>query len=708
MNGAAPRLDLLTGAEPDDEVRRDLSVADLVVHRIRLRARRRALWLESLHRENGAEDANPLERGLQLALQGRDDPRDQERWLGESKLVKSLNQELERVEEALNGRAGAPLEELRLVFGLTQPELDLLQTAAALALDPSLGTVFAYLQSDPSRGYVAAALAARLFDPGEAPIWHRGSPLALWKLVFEHAVAPGEAPELVVDPLVVGWLRGTLILDPELVGISTPIEPKHPLEGWPVSSTVVALRRSLERGARVRLVVAGLPGSGRRTFAAMVATHLGVRVLALDTGALAASDVADVCLRARRAALLGRLALLWYGARPELPWLAPIHPVSLEMVAVESDQELLGLSGGVDRRVELPRLALDERRRLWRAHVPISAAWPEAERERLIDRHRLTAGDIVTLSLHAPERLDEAALLCRELTRHRLGDLARRLPCPFTWDDLVLPDSLRNSLEVFAFEARERMAFWESSRARRLFPRGTGLVALLSGPPGTGKTMAAQVIAADLGLDLFCVDLATVINKYIGETAKNLRRIFTRAAGMDAVLLFDEADALFSKRTEIRDAHDHYANADTSYLLQLLEEYQGVALLATNKKGNIDSAFIRRIRYLFELSKPSPEHRARILRQVTTELCDAEIVDRLGPGLDVVIRRLELTGAQIKNSVLAAIFIARHQGAPFDLDHLLDGIDRELVKDGRGLFGSDRADLLKKATMSLRRARGVG
>src|SRR5262249_34306246 len=178
--------------------------------------------------------------------------------------------------------------------------------------------------------------------------------------------------------------------------------------------------------------------------------------------------------------------------------------------------------------------------------------------------------------------------------------LGRLVQCQCTCDDLVVPERVPEALEDFAFEARDRVTFWESPCAQRLFPRGTGLVALFGGPPGTGKTMAAQVIAAALELDLFRIDLAPVVSKYIGETAKHLGQIFARAARMNAVLLFDEADALFSKRTEVKDAHDRYANADTSYLLQLLEEYRGIVILATNKKQNIDPAFIRRVRYVFE------------------------------------------------------------------------------------------------------------
>ena len=173
--------------------------------------------------------------------------------------------------------------------------------------------------------------------------------------------------------------------------------------------------------------------------------------------------------------------------------------------------------------------------------------------------------------------------------------------------------------------------------------------------------MAAQVVAAELEMDLFRIDLASVVSKYIGETAKHLRQIFARAARMNAVLLFDEADALFSKRTDVNDAHDRHANADTSYLLQLLEDYRGIVMLATNKKQNIDQAFIRRVRYVFDFPRPDVAERRRIWRQVIGELCGQATLQRLEETIDALGASVDLSGAQIKGAVLASIFAARRR-----------------------------------------------
>jgi SpoVK/Ycf46/Vps4 family AAA+-type ATPase len=257
-----------------------------------------------------------------------------------------------------------------------------------------------------------------------------------------------------------------------------------------------------------------------------------------------------------------------------------------------------------------------------------------------------------------------------------------------------VPDDLREALADLAYEAQARATFWERPAARRLFPQGRGLVGLFTGSPGTGKTMAAQVISAALGLDLLRIDLSAVVSKYVGETSQNLERILSRAAGMDVVLLFDEADALFGKRTEIKDAHDRFANTDTNYLLQAIEDFPGIALLASNRKNNLDPAFIRRIRYVLDFPRPDAAQRLRIWRQVLGELCGPERLAALAGGLGGLAREVEATGAQIKFAVLAAVFAAQRGGEPLGLSHLLRGLDRELIKDGRALSERERARIV--------------
>jgi adenylate kinase family enzyme len=636
-----------------------------------------------------------LDANLQAGLDDRDTPEMEAAWYQRSEAAQPLNKALIQVETALSGDVGAPLRQLSSLFRLSEPEMDLLQACVAPAVDPTFGSVYGYLQLSPARSYATEPLAARLFGYGHRSLWNPAGPLAVWKLVVAGEAPSGEFCPLTVDPLVIDWLHSEWRMDSALVGLLHVVEPRAPIESWPVESTVRLIQRAVERGSAIRVILSGPPASGRRTFADAVAARFGIQTLSIDISEVTDSDWPDIAMRGQRLAVMGGTTLVWHGSQLDRPWPNIVAPVAIHFVACDVDQVVSPCALVIDHRVELPTPTLDERRGLWKSSIPESAAWPANEYETLVARYRLNIGDIVLVGRHAPVSAKEAAALARELTRQRLGDLGRLLDCPFTWDDLVVPDRLCEALEDFAFEAQERLAFWESPNAQRLFPRGRGLVALLSGPPGTGKTMAAQVIAADLELDLFRIDLASVVSKYIGETAKHLGQIFSRAARMNAVLLFDEADALFSKRTEVKDSHDRYANADTSYLLQLLEEYRGIVILATNKKQNIDSAFIRRVRYVFDFPRPDAAERRRIWRQVIGELSGGDALKRLQATIDALASTIELSGAQIKNAVLASIFVSRRSREPLAMEHLLRGIERELAKEGRALGPRERERLMR-------------
>ncbi len=668
------------------------SVVDLIVLRVRLRAARRAAWLQHLLGDRQPDQGDTV---LAAALDHRDTPQAEHQWFTGSDVVEAENRGLARVEKHLDGEAGARLRRLESAFRLTPAESDLLQTCIAVAADPDLGLVFAYLQRHPGRTFVSETLAARLFGHGRQAIWAAHSSLRVWGLVTAGEGAAGEPTPLSCDPHILSWLQGTLHIDPALIRAARPLEWRPPLAAWPVEETIRRVQRTIEGGSPVRVVIAGPPGSGRRSFAAAVARRFDLSVLAIDTGSLGDAEWPDGYMRGQRLAVLADMAVIWHGERLDRRPPREIAPVFLQFVACDPEQMVSASDGVVDHRLTLPGPSIDERRQLWRANVSEAAAWEPKELDTLATRYRLNVGDIDAVARRAPSSAREAIHVARELTRQRLGNLGRLLECPFTWDDLVLQDKLRQGLQDFAFEARDRAAFWESPQARRLFPRGQGLVGLFSGPPGTGKTMTAQIIAADLQLDLFRIDLATVVSKYIGETAKHLGQIFSRARFMNAVLLFDEADALFSKRTDVRDAHDRYANADTSYLLQLLEEYDGVVILASNKKQNIDPAFTRRVRYVFEFPRPEAAERLRIWRQVIAELTDPDTSNRLADPTQRLAETVEMSGAQVKNAALAAIFVARRRREPLAMPHLLRGVDTELGKEGRSLGPSERERLTR-------------
>lgn len=664
----------------------ELSANEAVLARVRLLARRRLAWLEHLG-ESGARTPD-----VASVLEDRDHPESEQHWVSTDPRPRALERKIAALSAALAADDESPLARIVRNFGLSDAERDLLHLCLALELEPSLGPAYALLQGQAGRG-ATAALAARLCRFSREPQVSPSGPLLRWQLVRGVEAAAGEPASLRLDPHVLDFMCGRFTLDPELLGVATPVEALEPLPAWPVAELVERSSRALAEGVALRVAVRGPRGSGRRTFAAAVARGLGCSVLAIDTSTVTDSDWPAVYRHAQRQALLLGLLLVWHGDGVGRRWPGVPAVAPLQFVIGEADLVLPPAAGFVEEQVALPRPGIDERAALFRRFVPAAQAWPLAELLQVAERYQIEVGDIVGLRQRGVDSLSRTRELCRAATRDRLGELAQLIDCPFGRDDLVLVPSVRERLDELLFEAKERSRFWEGAAAQRLFPRGTGLVALLTGSPGTGKTMAAQVIAAELGLDLFRIDLSTSISKYIGETAKHLRRIFQRAAEMNAVLLFDEADALFSKRTEVKDSHDRYANTDTNYLLQLIEDFSGIALLSSNKKQNMDTAFVRRIRYMLDFPRPGAPERVVLWRRFVAELAGAEVAQQLDTGLCQLAEVADVSGAQIKLSVLVALFLSRQDGKPMSLVHLVRGVSRELAKEGRGISPAERERL---------------
>jgi hypothetical protein len=671
-------LSLTAARAPEQEAP---PVLDLVCERVVLRVRRRLAWVRHLEQE----EADPLARlGLDLPAHEaryyatRDDLAGLQRRLGD---VES------QLDACLDGAAwDNPLRHLALALGLAVPDLELLQTCVAGELLPALAPGLLRLTGVPG---VTEELVRRLFGRPLEPLLRSTGALVRWRLVVERDAGPGVPAVLHLDPQVLDWLIGQAPLPAALEAVVTRVPVRTPLASWPMSQVLSALVDHLNAHTPVRLVVAGLPGSGRRTFATAVFHALELGSFVVDLGGIADADLGERGLLVARHGRIGNAVPIWHlaGEGRGLPGAAA--DLSLVAVVCGPHDRPAPSDGVLDLRVELPAPDLAERAALWRRLVPTARTWPEEHVEKVSRRYPLPVGDLAAVGLRRPAGVDEAAELCRERTRNRLGELGHVLRCPFGIDDLVIPAKLRDHLGEFVFEARDRADFWERPVVQRLYPRGAGLVALFTGPAGTGKTMAAQVVAAELGQDLVRIDLAAIVSKYIGETAKNMRRIFSVAAGMSAVLLFDEADALFARRTDVRDSHDRHANADTNYLLQLLEDFAGVAVLASNKKANIDPAFIRRIRHVLDFPRPDAAARRQIWQQVLAELGAV-----LTPAALDTLGTVDLSGAQIKNAVLAATFIARSERRDLGVGHIVRALERELDKDGRALDRRDRERLV--------------
>jgi SpoVK/Ycf46/Vps4 family AAA+-type ATPase len=270
-------------------------------------------------------------------------------------------------------------------------------------------------------------------------------------------------------------------------------------------------------------------------------------------------------------------------------------------------------------------------------------------------------------------------------SNQKLATLARKITPEYKWEDIVLPaDRLEQLREVCNHVKYRDRVYGEWGFDRKL-SLGKGLSVLFAGPSGTGKTMAAEIIAGALGLDLYKIDLSTVVSKYIGETEKNLSRIFIEAETSNAILFFDEADALFGKRSEVKDSHDRYANIEIGYLLQRMEEYEGVVILATNFRKNMDEAFVRRLHFTVEFPFPNEEDRHRIWERIWPQ--DTPRSSELDLGF--MARRFELTGGNIRNIALAAAFLAADNSNIVDMTHLLHATKREYQKMGKVVSESE-------------------
>ncbi len=675
---------------------------DLVLAWFRLLARCRGAWLQQLWSGEGSIDAPGTVTHAELAgiLADHDSLEAEAEWSQSQEVERQWQAEAGEIKRLLDEADNSGFARLARLFRLSPEEKDLLRLSAAVAFDPSLGRVCAYLQDHAGRAYLTEELAARLLMIGRTTAWPPEMNVFRWELIQRRETGPAEPIALTCDPQIKDWLMGKSTLDEVLVGAARMLETDGPgLPEWPVDEVTAWIDKSFRypEPLRLRVVVVAPRGGGKRHFAVAVATKLGMPLLLVDSDAADDSTWRRFFLHAQRQGFLDTAALAWSGeAISRQRWLAgqPLFP--LQFVLCEPGSEPAETSAAVDRLVRLPMPEAGTRKRLWQQSSATIGKWTTGELGKLAEHHQVWPGDIqraIYLGARSPAH---AAVLVRDSARSRFGNLAQILECPFDWDDLVLPEGVKQLLGAISFEAEERSAFWQQPEARRLFPQGRGLVALFSGPSGTGKTMAAQIIAARLTQDLCRVNVAQLVSKWVGETSKNIEEVIRVATENNVVLFFDEADALFAKRsTEIRDAQDRFANTDTAFLLQAIESYPGIAILATNLRLNIDIAFLRRLRYLVEFPKPDAALQLQLWIKLVTALAGERRAKALASALELLSTVTDVTGAQIKFAVLAGLFAARADNRPLDTQHLLTGLDRELAKEGRAIGPRERDRILR-------------
>jgi hypothetical protein len=608
--------------------------------------------------------------------------------------IARLAAEMSSLEE---GNPPPALTLLSRQLGLSKFESEVLLLCAALELDTRAAGLCAYAQGDPQRPHPTFALALALCDD---PTWEALSPdrpLRYWRLIEinQPGAQPLASSALRADERIVHYLKGLNTLDDRLSTFVSPFETALPsADPLPPSQQAAAdeiLNHWRLASGDATLPIVQLLGPDpicKQLVAAHAAEALGRHVYRMEAESLPAqfSEIEALArLWGRESALL---PLALYLDAQEADGATPEHNAALQRFLSRADGVIF-----LGTRESWPRLS--------RPNFSIDIAKPTAAEQQAVwhdvlgEQAQAAAGQLAAqFDLNVPsitavawEVMNEPDVTgeqlahrlwtsCCAITRPRLDALAQRLDPKATWDDLVLPAEQTALLHQIARQVEQRHTVYEDWGFAAKMNRGLGISALFAGDSGTGKTMAAEVIANDLRLNLYRIDLSAVVNKYIGETEKNLRRLFDAAEGGGAILFFDEADALFGKRSEVKDSHDRYANIEINYLLQRMEGYRGLAILATNMKGALDSAFMRRLRFIVDLPFPGASERKLMWQKVFPQRALHDPAD-----LDYDrLARFNVTGGNIHSIALNAAFLAAQSHSKVSMPIVLSAARTEYRK----------------------------
>lgn len=681
------------------------------MRRLRLLFARRVRWLRWTWKQDplGSNHNVVISDALADRLLGGDDEVEELRFYSEDAECVSLTAALQEIEAELaelraqlTDDGGIPaLEALVRLFGLNSLERDVLLLCFAIEADPSFAILAAYVQDSVNARHATTDLVFSVLcqGPEEKEMARNAllssAPLRQYKLIIQDEEAAGTVSVLQAlraDERISNYIRGNNRLDKRIAHLLRMVAPQ------PIVGVHQDLVNQLCRWAEAStgsvwpaFHFTGPPGAGKEAVAREFCARLGVQLYALDVKRLPMSDGERQNLMhlMERETALSRIAvyidvteidaddrvaesvahdwienvggLVFIGARDRYPLRRELNHVAVSPLEATAQGQiwrgsLAGINNSIDGQID----ALVQQFNIGPGAIPKVVA-------SAVARARRREGEFLLLA-------EDLWQTCRDQVGRELNSLAQRLKPSYTWDDIVVPDDLMSQLREIADQVAMRSEVYDRWGFGARLPRGKGISALFSGPSGTGKTMAAEILANDLKLDLYRIDLAGVVSKYIGETEKNLRNVFDAAEESGAILFFDEADALFGKRSEVRDSHDRYANIEVNYLLQRMEDYRGLAILCTNRRSALDRAFLRRLRFLVEFPFPDGEKRRQIWSKVFPKETPVATLD-----LDE-LARFEISGGNIRNIALNAAFLAARERTSVQMPHLLRAARREYVK----------------------------
>lgn len=642
-------------------------------------------------------------------------------------LIKSIERQREVIKKrvALSKTEGVslPVEHLRETFNLSLLEIDILLLCIAPYLDIRYERIYAYLQDDMTKRYPTLQLffilfAKTLYDRAlirNCCFFH--APLVKWQILkpvgdqFESAISSLSCP-LSIDERIVDFMLGSPFIYKEREGSLHLVQYEGGLDTLYVREKIRQKLDNMVRhlqcsnGMRRNIVIYlyGPHGSGKKKAASAICNSLNIPLLQVYLRDIIQDEKTffRAITRIIRESLILESALI-------------IEDFDLllsdEERAISFRRHLLG---EIDKYSGLAFLTGEKRWESRRGYIDLYFSVPDyhirkkiwedilSESEMagdLAGRFRFTEGQIIS-AVSAARRQgllhpvgvdkileDDILTGCRTQCNQRLSEFAIQIDPRASWRHIVLPEDHISQIREICGHLKYRYVVYEEWGIDRHRSSGKGLNVLFSGPSGTGKTMTAEVIANELKLELYKIDLSKVVNKYIGETEKNLNRIFMEAEASNAILFFDEADALFGKRSDVKDAHDRYANIEVGYLLQKMEEYEGMTILATNLRQNMDEAFVRRIQFIVDFPLPDEDHRYKIwhVHFPKNAPCSNDI------DFKFLARQFKLTGGNIRNIVINASFLAASDGRKICMKHLIHATRRELQKMGKlcvkGEFG---------------------
>jgi hypothetical protein len=606
------------------------------------------------------------------------------------------------------------IEALAAAFELSSFERDLLLLCAAVELDPEVSELCATAAGGSGRASVTFSLALSVLPEGHWSALGPQAALRRWRLIKVAENQPLTLAALRIDETVLHALAGIDALDPSLAAVISSLPA---IETAALAPTHAALARLValawdagaDRHAVALARLVGEPAECRPIVAAAAAAcHMKSWLLGADA-APTDPDSLDRWARLwrRQSRLTGPAVLMLelgegahteearsFGAASRL-----LERLTGPLALADPDRTFPRRAGTTS--FEVGGLPMAVQREVWTAALrrgsPIRGAGAlkavEATADLVAVQFSLGQSAIETIAAEAARatRMPEESRpvgeiawdLARSSARSRLDGLAQRMESNFVWDDLVLPEAETATLRAIAAQLRQRMTVYERWGFAQKSARGLGISALFAGPSGAGKTMAAEVLARDLRLDLYRIDLSSVVSKYIGETEKNLRRVFDGAEQSGAVLLFDEADALFGRRSEVKDSHDRYANIEVSFLLQQMEAYRGLAILTSNMKSALDPAFLRRLRFVIQFPFPGLEERQRLWAKAFPMATPTEDLDLSR------LAQLRVTGGTIRSIAMNAAFLAAEAGASVRMSHLREAARIEYTKLERNLTAGE-------------------